>query len=395
MTWADIPLAEFADVKSGGGAPQDAEAFSDDGHPFVRAGSLVKLLSGTPEDALEKIRPEMARIHGLKLFPKGTVLFAKSGMSATKGHIYALRDDAYVVNHLAALVPRETSDSAFLFHALQLFSPTTLIKDPAYPSIRLGDIEDMKIRAPHDVKERARIAQILDQADALRRKRRAVIDMLDNFELASFVNLFGPMEVHSTTWPLIPLADLVTDTLIGLVRSAAELGPHLTIPYVRMNAITRKGRLDLSELDFASASVSEQHRYRLEKGDFLFNTRNSRELVGKSAIFNADGLHIYNNNIMRIRFENGIHARYVAQAFRMPMMLNEIDLCKAGTTSVFAIYWKTLKNILVPVPPEPLQRQFAELSCKVEAQRSKLSEHLSGLEALFASLQHRAFRGEF
>src|SRR5690348_7170751 len=134
MSWQDIPLASLAEVRSGGGAPQDAAAFSDDGHPFVRAGSLPKLLSGTPETALQKMRPEIARTNGLKLFPAGTVLFAKSGMSATKGHIYALQNEAYVVNHLAALVPHNVRDSSFLTHALQHFSPTVLIKDPAYPS---------------------------------------------------------------------------------------------------------------------------------------------------------------------------------------------------------------------------------------------------------------------
>src|SRR5262245_27802456 len=93
-------LSELATVHAGGGAPQDSDAFTRTGHPFVRAGSLPKLLNGAEEQTLELIEPEVAKHYRLKLFPKGTVLFAKSGMSATKGHVYQLKEPAYVVNHL-------------------------------------------------------------------------------------------------------------------------------------------------------------------------------------------------------------------------------------------------------------------------------------------------------
>ena len=175
MTLQVVSLASLADVRSGGGAPQDPAAFSENGYPFVRAGSLSKLLNGHDENSLEKIERSAAAQHGLKLFPEGTVLFAKSGMSATKGYIYRLRVPAYVVNHLAALVPHNADDSAFLVRALQKFPPTSLIKDPPYPSIRLSDIQEMRINAPTDPKERRRIAEMLDQVDDLQRKRRLVV----------------------------------------------------------------------------------------------------------------------------------------------------------------------------------------------------------------------------
>src|ERR1019366_3035328 len=114
----------------------------------------------------------------LKLLPSGTVLFAKSGMSATKGHVYRLQHPAYVVNHLAALVPSPAVESRYLAHVLMQFSPTRLIKDSAYPSIRLADIAEMQIPLPPLVEQR-RIADILDLADALRAKRRAALDRLD------------------------------------------------------------------------------------------------------------------------------------------------------------------------------------------------------------------------
>jgi type I restriction enzyme S subunit len=62
----------------------DVEA---DGYPFIRAGSLEGLLSGQTEDDCEKIDAETARRYRMRLYPKDTILFAKSGMSAKIGRV--------------------------------------------------------------------------------------------------------------------------------------------------------------------------------------------------------------------------------------------------------------------------------------------------------------------
>ena len=133
---ATAKLADIAEVAAGGGAPQDADDFTSHGTPFIRAGSLNSLVHGASESSLEHLSSQIARQYGLKKFPPDTIVFAKSGMSATIGRVYRLRGEAYVVNHLAALVPNHRVDSRFLEHSLRVYSPTRLIQDAAYPSIR-------------------------------------------------------------------------------------------------------------------------------------------------------------------------------------------------------------------------------------------------------------------
>jgi type I restriction enzyme S subunit len=48
----------------------------------------------------------------------------------------------------------------------------------------------------------------------------------------------------------------------------------------------------------------------------------------------------------------------------------------------------------IPIPPLELQRRFAALLAEIEKVKSHHRAHLAKLNALFASLQHRAFRGE-
>src|SRR5258706_9028782 len=125
-----VPLSTIADVSAGQGAPKQNE-FSDSGIPFVRAGSLEDLLSGKKEADLELVPDEIAKKRKLKLYPKGAILFAKSGMSATKGRIYVLQNPAYVVSHLAILTPKDNVHTEYLRLALKQFLPSVLIKDPA------------------------------------------------------------------------------------------------------------------------------------------------------------------------------------------------------------------------------------------------------------------------
>jgi type I restriction enzyme S subunit len=53
-----------------------------------------------------------------------------------------------------------------------------------------------------------------------------------------------------------------------------------------------------------------------------------------------------------------------------------------------------LRSIEVILPPLSLQQKFARIVESVERQKAAQRAHLAELDALFASLQYRAFRGE-
>jgi type I restriction enzyme S subunit len=242
--------------------------------------------------------------------------------------------------------------------------------------------------------EQRRIAEVLDRAEALRAKRRAALAQLDSLTQSFFLDLFGDTRKERTRWPTVPLESIVRETKLGLVRGSQEFAPDLPIPYVRMNAITRNGELELGNVQRTHATETEIESYRLEPDDFLFNTRNSEELVGKSALYRGGGLHLFNNNLMRVRFTAKADPVFVAAAFKTAFVQHELNLRKSGTTNVFAIYYKDLRSLPLPLPPIELQREFARRATAVEklkmAQRASLAE----MDALFATLQHRAFRGE-
>jgi type I restriction enzyme, S subunit len=183
-------LGDVVEVTAGQGAPQNSTEFADEGVPFIRAGSLEQLLNGGTLDDCKKIPKSTAAAHQLRLFPKDTVVFAKSGMSATLGRIYRLPKPAYVVNHLAALVPTGRYNPRFLTYWLQRYPPSNLIPNKAYPSIRLSTISAIEVPALRLV-EQERIALILDKADAIRRQCRGVLLEIDRLPRAFFLDTFG------------------------------------------------------------------------------------------------------------------------------------------------------------------------------------------------------------
>src|SRR2546426_7788072 len=112
------------------------------------------------------------------------------------------------------------------------------------------------------------------------------------------------------------------------------------------------GTLNLSNLKRIEATDHEVRDFALRLGDFLFTSRNSKELVGKTALYaQCRGVVLFNNNIMRIRFKPGILPEFMMGLFQSDWLKQKLERIKSGTTSVFAIYYKDLADLPVVVPP--------------------------------------------
>jgi len=193
--------------------------------------------------------------------------------------------------------------------------------------------------------------------------------------------------VFRSLWPTVELGEVIETTKLGLVRGSADIKPDHPHPYLRMDAIATDGSLSLNPIKRVDASEEELAKYSLAPGDFLFNTRNSKDLVGKTAVFpSTEELHLFNNNIMRIRFKNIVCPRFMLHLFHTRPVTDQLEACKSGTTSVFAIYFKDLSRITLPLPPLPEQRRIAAILDKAVAIRQKREEGIRLTEELLRSV---------
>ena len=170
-------LKDIATIGAGQGAPQGDENYCNKGIPFVKAGNLQELLDGKDINNIQQVSKEVAQKHKLKLYPKGTILFAKSGMSCMKGFVYVLPQEAHVVSHLACITPNDDVSEYLRFY-FNFHRPNRLVKDTAYPSISLSDIGNLEI----DMKTEFERTTIIKQQE---------LCQLDDLIKARFVEMFG------------------------------------------------------------------------------------------------------------------------------------------------------------------------------------------------------------
>ncbi|MEC6816718.1 restriction endonuclease subunit S [Photobacterium toruni] len=154
-------------------------------------------------------------------------------------------------------------------------------------------------------------------------------------------------------WEWARFDSLPLSYCVGLDRGKNLQGTDKQYRYFKMNNISNVGGIDLSTIVYVDANDAEVEQYKLKNNDFLFNTRNSKELVGKTCVYTemfAEPM-LYNNNILRASFTEKNLSFMLDIWMRSPIGKAVLELVKSGTTNVWAIYQGKLALIPCTIPP--------------------------------------------
>jgi type I restriction enzyme S subunit len=390
--WKWVPITNVAQLVTGHTPDRSKPDYWNGGVSWINLNEIRQLNGSTCNQTQLQISASGVAKSSAVIHPAGTVCMSRT---ASVGFVTKMGRPMTTSQDFVNWIPGPEIDSDYLMKALVASRPQILelCSGSTHKTMYVRDAERLRVLLP-PIAEQRRIVALLDAADALRDKRRQALAKLDTLAEAVFIDMFGPLHVNRRAWPIVEFGAIVRNHQLGLVRGAKELDPGNPWPYIRMNAIRPGGELDLSGVSRAAASIDEVERHKLEPGDLLFNTRNARELVGKTAIFRGPGTYLFNNNILRLRLTDDAAPEYVNAALRSPLLRQALDVRKVGTTSVFAIYYKALKSLPLPLPPIDLQRVFSERMAAIRAEVAIMTCADDRLHALFASIQQRAFRGE-
>lgn len=185
-------------------------------------------------------------------------------------------------------------------------------------------------------------------------------------------------------WPIKKLGDSVTFSQLGLVKSKSEISDS-GLPYLKMDSILSDGNLNLNKKIKVKASDSEIKNFTLKMGDFLFNTRNSPELVGKSAVFDYEENYLFNNNILRLQFSD-LLPLFLDAYLHTPEGKQKLNSIKKGTTSVSAIYQSNLFSLNIPVPSINIQKKIVERLDAIRKAQELCDKQIQKTEELFESI---------
>lgn len=395
MTWETVELATVSDIN-----PRMPRGLADDldvSFLPMAAVSEAGQIDYQEERTVEQVRK------GYTYFRRGDVLVAKITPCFENGK--ATKTDALDAEH---------GFGSTEFHVIR-GNPSELLPEYAFhliwnPYFRKEATANMtgsagQKRVPADflkrlkiplppLDEQRRIAGILDAADALRRRRREALALLDTLPGAIFAEMFGDVGKTYT------LKEAGTDFRYGTSSKSQDHGiPVLRIP----NVIG--GDVDLSEIKTVPLSPKEEGRFALKDGDILLvRTNGNQAYVGRSAVFNhekvaghemADATWSFASYLIRARLKEKELLPDFIQGF-LSSAAGRKQLLASSKTSAgqFNINTEALGAIRVPKVSVPAQAAFVDRVAEIKIHRRQVSGHLSELETLFASLQSRAFAGE-
>ena len=254
-------------------------------------------------------------------------------------------------------------------------------------SFAVKDLKQIKIDVP-SLSEQEQIVEVLDKLQKIIEIRSNELSTLDNLIKARFVELFGDPINNPKGWEVVTIGDIVTEVKYGTSKPAVEGGKY---PYLRMNNITYSGELDLRDTKRIDIPDSELDKCTVRRGDVLFNRTNSKELVGKTCVYNRDELMVLAGFVIRVRINERIRPEVLSAFLNMDFSKRMlIGMCKTaiGQANINA---KELQNIDLYIPPIELQDQFVTLKNKIDQQKQTVQQSLEKLELLKKALMQEYF----
>jgi type I restriction enzyme S subunit len=240
------------------------------------------------------------------------------------------------------------------------------------------------------IPEQKRIAAILDKAYAISQKRKQIIKFADELLRSIFLDMFGNPVTNPKGLPLGIIRELVSEVKYGTSKKASS--DQKQFPIIRMNNITYSGEMNFTDLKYIDLDDKEQENYIARKGDILFNRTNSKELVGKTAVYEKETPMAIAGYLIRVRVNEKANPYYISAYLNSKHGKETLmGMCKniIGMANINA---QEFQDIKILIPPVALQDHYAQIVQKVK-QRIKRQLEIAELDTnLFKSLCQRAFR---
>ena len=230
----------------------------------------------------------------------------------------------------------------------------------------------------------------LHQADALRAKRRAALAQLDTLTQSIFLEMFGDPATNPKGWPLVTITDVAEQ-----VTDGEHITPKRTTEGVKLLSArnVRDGHIDFENVDYIGSREYERIRRRCEPslGDVLISCSGTIGRVASVETNEAFAL-VRSAALVRPR-RSAVGYKFLEHYLRTPALKARM-IRRANASSQDNLFQGQIRQLPVYLPPLSLQHELARRVAAVEKVKSTHRASLSELDALFASLQHRAFRGE-
>ncbi|NLD91289.1 MAG: hypothetical protein GX639_01340 [Fibrobacter sp.] len=266
------------------------------------------------------------------------------------------------------------------------------VKVSRYPIYILPRAEQKEIAS--------RLDNLLAQVDKIKTRLDAIPVILKQFRqsvLAAAVS--GELteewrnEINEPTLQTFLLGEVTTKLTYGTSAKSEKTGK---IPVLRMGNI-QNGKLDWNDLVYTS-DIKEIEKYKLKKGDVLFNRTNSPELVGKTAIYRGERDAIFAGYLIKIECSDTLNPEFLNICLNSPVAKEYCWRVKSDGVSQSNINAQKLADYTINLPSIREQDKIISIVTKLFDIEDTIEKHLLNAQSfvndLTQSILSKAFSGE-
>jgi type I restriction enzyme S subunit len=283
-------------------------------------------------------------------------------------------------------------DRRFLFHWVR--SPS-FVRDmekkatgASYPAVSDRIVLESPMPMPAPAEQR-RIADILDKADAIRRKRKEAIALTEELLRSTFLEMFGDPVTNPKGWPVKPLHKF-GEVTTGSTPPRAQ--PELfgdAIEWIKSDNLNTPSHFLTPAAEGLSSKGREVARIVPSGSSLITCIAGSPDCIGNVGL--ADRAVSFNQQINAVTPGRETDARFLY----VMLLVGKRLIQAASTNSMKGMVSKgRLEQILFPSPPPTAQQRFGQLFDRFVALDGRAADAAGGADALFGSLVVRCFGNE-
>jgi type I restriction enzyme S subunit len=308
-------------------------------------------------------------------------------------------NDAWLNQHIFKVVfDKIVIDKSYFIYAIKniLDAMRKQVHGATMQHITKGKFDNLQIPLP-PLPIQKRIAEILDAADALKRKDQELLKKYDELAQAIFIDMFGDPVKNEKGWEVKKLGDLIKSIQAGSSYNGEDKKlDEDEFGVLKVSAVTL-GKFRSDQYKAVKKSSITKDQIFVQKGDFLFSRANTRELVGATCIVDHDYNHLFlPDKIWKINFKNEeCNITFIKSVLSQKSIRYELNKTATGTSgSMLNISMEKLKNLSVVIPPINIQNNYEKMYSSLQKVQDLSGDASINSNDLFQALIQKAFKGE-
>jgi type I restriction enzyme S subunit len=352
----------------------------------------------------------------------GSILVEKAGGSSTRPAgrvVYCNRDFAGTASNFVEVIQVSGDfDAKFVFYLLYHYFNAGLVykyqqQTTGIINFKLKEYCSELAAAPTSKLEQVKIAEVLstvdqaiEQTEALIDKQRRIKTGLMQDLLTRGINEHGDLRSEAThKFKDSPLGRIPAEWRIKPVAEtgSVDLGRQLSPKYMKGKTPTPYLRVanvfdgwinygDILAMDFTDV---EKAKYMLRPGDVLLNEGQSRELVGRSAIYRGPtNTYCFQNTLVRYRPHADMRPEFAHAIFKRWLDTGIFADVARQTTSVAHLGADRFAKMLMPAPEEQEQDRIISVLAPADHTIARYEESSRKLRLIKTGLMQDLLTGD-